>query len=123
MATGKTVHLHVGDTMEAVGARFVDAWQRAETGELRPDNAEIHLGFASWEALVRVLSPKRLELLRHLHRNPAPNVRQLAAALNRDYRRVHADVTALQDAGLLERDTDGLRADYDAFDVRLQVAL
>ncbi len=123
MATGKTVHLHVADGLEAVGARFVDAWRRAEAGELRPDNAEIHLGFASWEAMVRVLSPKRLALLRHLHRHPAPNVRQLAASLGRDYRRVHDDVAALHDAGLLERDAEGLRADYEAFDVRLQVAL
>lgn len=120
---GKTVHLHVGDGLEAVGARIVDAWKRAEAGELRPDNAEVHLGFASWEDMVRVLSPKRLELLRHLHRNPAPNVRQLAAALGRDYRRVHDDVAALQDAGLLERDAEGLRADYEAFDVRFHVAL
>ncbi len=92
---GKTVALHVGDSLETVGARFTDAWKRAETGELHAGNAEVHLGFASWEAMVRVLSPKRLELLRHLHRHPSPNVRQLAAALGRDYRRVHEDVAAL----------------------------
>lgn len=123
MATGKTVHLHVDEGLEAAGARFVDAWKRAEAGELHAENAEVHLGFASWEDMVRVLSPKRLELLRHLHRHPAPSVRQLAVALRRDYRRVHDDVAALQDAGLLERDPEGLRADYEAFDVRLQVAL
>ena len=121
--TDKTVSLHVGESLEIAGARFLDAWKRAEAGELRPDNAEVHLGFASWEEMVRVLSPKRLELLRHLHRHPAPNVRQLAVALRRDYRRVHDDVAALQEAGLLERDPAGLRADYQGFDVRLQVAL
>ena len=121
--TGKTVKLHVGKEFEAAGARFVDAWKRAEVGELHAGNAEVHLGFATWEDMVRVLSPKRLQLLRHLHRNPAPNVRRLAAALGRDYRRVHDDVAALQEAGLLERDLEGLRADYEAFDVRLQVAL
>jgi predicted transcriptional regulator len=120
---GKTVALHVGDSLETVGARFTDAWKRAETGELHAGNAEVHLGFASWEAMVRVLSPKRLELLRHLHRHPSPNVRQLAAALGRDYRRVHEDVAALHEAGLLEKGEDGLRADYDAFDVRMKVAL
>lgn len=123
MTTAKTVSLHVGEGLEVAGARFVDAWKRSETGELRAGNAEVHLGFASWEDMVRVLSPKRLELLRHLHRNPARNVRQLAASLGRDYRRVHDDVAALQEAGLLERDAEGLRADYDTFDVRMQVAL
>lgn len=123
MARGKTVHLHVGEGLEAAGARFLDAWKRAEAGELRPDNAEVHLGFATFEDMVRVLSPKRLELLRHLHRNPARSVRQLAVSLGRDYRRVHDDVAALQEAGLLERGADGLRADYETFDVRMQVAL
>ena len=120
---GKTVSLHVGDPPGTAGARFADAWRRAEAGELHPGNAEIHLGFASWEAMVRVLSPRRLDLLRHLHRHPSPNVRRLAAALGRDYRRVHEDVAALHAAGLLERDEDGLRADYDAFEVRRKVAL
>ena len=120
---GKTVAVHVGDSLDDVGKQFVDAWRRAEKGELRPDNAEVHLGFATWEAMVRVLSPKRLELLRHLHRNPAKNVRQLAAALGRDYRRVHDDVAALEGAGLLERDAGGLRAEYEAFDVQMRVAL
>jgi len=43
--------------------------------------------------------------------------------LGRDYRRVHDDVAALHEAGLLEKGEEGLRADYDAFDVRMQVAL
>jgi predicted transcriptional regulator len=50
-------------------------------------------------------------------------VRHLAASLGRDYRRVHDDVVALEGAGLLERDEDGLRADYDAFDVQMRVVL
>ena len=119
----KTVNVHVGDSLDKAGAQFVDAWHRAEEEKLRADNAEVHLGFASWEAMVRVLSPKRLELLRHLHRNPSPNIRQLAASIGREYRRVHDDVVALERAGLLERDGHGLRADYEAFDVRMRVAL
>lgn len=119
----KTVQVHIGETLEASGKRFVDAWHRAERGELHAGNSEVHIGFQSFEGMVRALSPKRLELLRHLHRNPARNVRQLAASLGREYRRVHDDVVALEGAGLLERDGDGLRADYDAFDVRMRVAL
>ena len=73
--------------------------------------------------MVRVLSPKRLELLRHVHQNPAKNIRVLAQALGRNYRRVHEDVEALEAAGLLDRDKEGLRAEYDAFDVAMHVAL
>ncbi len=119
----KTVQVHVGNTLEAVGKRFVDAWHRAERGELTPENAEVHAGLESWETMVRTLSPKRLALLRHVHQHPAKTISALAAALGRDYRRVHEDVEALQAACLSDRDKEGVRAQYDALDVRMRVAL
>ena len=119
----KVVRVHVGDTLEEAGRRFVDAWRRTERGELTPETAEAHVGFESFETMVRVLSPKRLELLRHVHKHPAKNIRALAQALGRDYRRVHEDVEALEAAGLLDRDKEGVRAEYDAFDVRMRVSL
>lgn len=67
--------------------------------------------------------PKRFELLRHVHQHPAKTIRALALTLGRDYRRVHKDVEALEAAGLLDRDKEGVRAEYDAFDVRMRVAL
>lgn len=106
--------------MAEVGARFVNAWHRMERGE---DVNEKHVSFETWETMVRALSPKRLELLRHVHQNPAKNIRALAQALGRDYRRVHEDVNALEAAGLLDRNKEGVRADYDALDVRMRVAL
>jgi len=120
---GKAVRVHVGDTLDVIGKRVIDAWHRAERGELTPDTAEIHVGFENWETMVRTLSPKRLELLRHVHQYPAKNIRALAQALGRDYRRVHEDVEALEAAGLLDRDKAGVRAEYDAFDVQMRVAL
>ncbi len=114
------VQVHIGETLENVGARAIDAWHRMERGE---EVNEKHVGFQNWETMVRVLSPKRLELLRHLHRNPAKNIRVLALALGRDYRRVHQDVEALEAAGLLDRDKEGVRAKYDAFDIQMRVAL
>ena len=79
--------------------RFVDAWRRAERGE---DFCERHLSFESWDALARVLTGKRTELLRYVHRHEVGSVRQLATALGRDYSNVHADVKALAAEGLLE---------------------
>jgi predicted transcriptional regulator len=114
------VQVHLGETIEDAGARFVDAWQRMERGE---EVSEKHISFQDWETMIRVLSPKRLELLRHLHRHPAKNIRALSQALNRNYRRVHEDVAALEAAGLLDHDKEGLRAEYDAFDVAMRVAL
>ncbi len=118
--TSERLHVQTGDTLDDIGARVIADWRRMERGEEVHDK---HVSFETWETMVRVLSPKRLELLRHLHRDPAKSIRALALALGRNYRRVHEDVEALVSAGLLDRDKDGLRAEYDAFDVKMRVAL
>lgn len=114
------VQAHVGETIDDVGRRFVDAWHRMERGE---EVSEKHVSFENWETMVRVLSPKRLELLRHVHQQAAKNIRALAQSLGRDYRRVHDDVAALEAAGLLERDKEGVRTEYDVLAVQMRVAL
>ena len=104
------IEIHVEGDAGAAGARFVDAWRRAVRDE-RVD--ERHFSFESWESLSRVLTGKRLELLRHLRRRPASSVAALARALGRDYKRVHEDVETLAASGLLVRDERGLHTDYD----------
>ena len=69
------------------------------------------------------MTPRRLELLRHVHREPARSVRALAQSLGRDYRRVHEDVEALVGAGLLDRDGTALRAEYDTVRLESRIAL
>jgi predicted transcriptional regulator len=70
-----------------------------------------------------MMTPRGLDLLRHVHRHPARNIRSLALALGRAYRRVHEDVEALVSAGLLDRDTAGLHADHPEVRVATQFAL
>jgi predicted transcriptional regulator len=61
------VKLTVGGAMEEEASRrFINAWHRAERGE---SFHERHLAFESWEALARVLTGKRMELLRSVRRN------------------------------------------------------
>src|ERR1700691_4390665 len=104
----------VGGAMEDEATRrFVDAWRRAERGD---SFHQRHLAFESWDALARVLTGKRMELLRYVRRHTVPSVRALAKALGRDYSNVHADVQALTEAGLLDASRGGLRADYDAIE-------
>ena len=109
--------------MEAFGARFVDAWYSAESGTLTGGTAECHLSFDSFAILASLMTPKRLALLSHVHRQPPHSIRALALALGRDYRRVHDDVEALTDAGLIERGPDGLRADYETLHIETRIAL
>jgi predicted transcriptional regulator len=115
----KDVKVTVGGAFEEeAAARFIDAWHRAERGE---SFHERHIAFESWDALARVLTAKRLELLRYVRRHKVRSVRALAKALGRDYSNVHADVQALTAAGLLDTNEGGLIADYDAIETKIAV--
>lgn len=81
----KDLKVHVGADFDAAAKRVADAWHRAEAGESVDED---NLTFVSWNALSRVMTTRRFELLRHLHRNPAASVAALARALTRDYKRV-----------------------------------
>ena len=117
------LQVHIGNTLDDMGRRFIDAWHRAERGELTEDKAERHVGFEDFDTFSRVITPKRLEMLRHVHRHPCRSIRALAMALGRDYRRVHEDVETLVRAGLLDRDDSGLHADYDTVKMETSFAL
>jgi predicted transcriptional regulator len=112
------IEVHVDQSPEAMAQRFIDAWHRAERGEAVEEH---HVSFESWEGLARVLTPKRVELLRHLRRHEVASVAALARALGRDYKRVHADVAALATVGLIDRTPSGLRADYGEIRTRIAV--
>jgi hypothetical protein len=63
----KSVKFTVGGAFEdEASRRFVDAWHRAERGEVFHQR---YLAFESWDALARVLTGKRMELLRYVRRN------------------------------------------------------
>ena len=110
--------IHVGDRLESIGKRVKDAVRRDRRGERV---REYHLTFDSFETLAKVLTPRRLELLRYVHKHSAASIRALAQALDRDYRRVHDDVQALTGAGLLERADEGtgISAPFDAIETRI----
>jgi len=105
------VNIHVGYDAKAVKALVLDAVRRAEAGE---SVGESHVVFESWESLSKVLTGKRLALLRHLHERPAASIADLARSLERDYKRVHEDVEILSAAGLILRgETGGVAAAFD----------
>jgi predicted transcriptional regulator len=113
------VKFTVGGAMEEEASRrFVDAWHRAESGETFHER---NLAFESWDALARVLTGKRMELLHYVRRHNVTSIRSLAKALQRDYSNVHADVQALTGAGLLDATAKGVRADYDAIETKIAI--
>jgi predicted transcriptional regulator len=113
----KRIKVHVG-TLEEMGKRFVSAWHRLENGEtLR----ERHVTFPDLPAMLNALTPKRLELLRDVYREPAASVKALAERLGRDYKRVHEDVETLAASGLLLRDDGRVSAPYDAITAEMRL--
>jgi predicted transcriptional regulator len=107
-----------GPIEQDASRRFVNAWHRAERGETFQER---HLSFESWDALARVMTGKRMELLRYVRRHDVGSVRALAKALGRDYSNVHADVQALAAAGLLDTANGGVQADYDVIETRIAI--
>jgi predicted transcriptional regulator len=93
-----------------MGKRFASAWNKASRGE---PVQESHVTFLEVRTMLDTLSPRRLDLLRHVRQHGAGNVRELSQALGRDYKNVYQDVSVLESAGLLVREGRKLSAPWD----------
>jgi predicted transcriptional regulator len=80
---------------------FTRAWK---TGKGRKT---ARISFATPELLWRVLTEKRWELLKVLCGAGPVSIREAARRAGRDVKAVHGDVTALLDAGVLDKTEDG----------------
>jgi len=76
------------------------------------------ISFATPELLWKVLTAKRWELLKALCGSGPVSIREAARRVNRDVKAVHADVTALLNAGVLDRaEPGGIVFPYEAVKV------
>jgi len=107
------LNLQTGGTLRAVLAEVGESWKATEAGQ--PFAPSRTVSFVDWAALCGVLTPKRFDLLRHVRQHPAPSIRALARAVGRDVKRVHQDVTALAELGLLSKHptTGAISTDLD----------
>ena len=114
-------HIHIGvEDADRGFERFVNAWRKAETGET--ELAEIHLNFEDFAMLASVLTPKRLELMKSLRQHGPLSIRALAKQLQRDYKNVHVDVSALEEVDLIQRNEERLLvAPWDVIDAHLRL--
>ncbi len=97
----KTIILDVRNPKEAM-QDFAQAWKSGKTAKTA------RISFASPELLWKVLTAKRWELLKSLCGAGPVSIREAARRVGRDVKAVHGDVTALLNAGVLERSEDGL---------------
>jgi predicted transcriptional regulator len=100
----RLLELRIGDARDALD-RFEAAWNRRLEGRRM---AALHvLSMADLPLLLRTLTPARWELLERLRDAGPLSIYELAKRLERDYKNVHTDVTALAKIGLIERAADG----------------
>jgi predicted transcriptional regulator len=76
-----------------------------------------HISFASVDLLWQVLTKKRWEILHALTGQAEMSIREVARLVGRDIKAVHGDVTALIQAGVIDRTDRGVIFPYDAVHV------
>lgn len=96
----KTVTLDVRSPTDAMGD-FVHAWKTGKSQK------SARISFATPELLWQVLTLKRWELLKALCGAGPVSIREAARRVGRDVKAVHSDITALLNAGVLERAEGG----------------
>ena len=96
----KTVTLDVRAPGEAMKS-FVRVWK---TG--KPEKPA-RISFATPELLWKVLTAKRWALLKSMCAAGPMSIREAARRVGRDVKAVHSDITALLNAGVLDRVNDG----------------
>ena len=107
----KTVILDVRPPADSM-ADFVRVWK---TGKAEKS---ARISFATPELLWQVLTAKRWELLKVLCAAGPVSIREAARRVGRDVKAVHGDVTALLEAGVLSRASDGrIEFPFDAVKV------
>ena len=96
----RTVTLDVRASTDPM-ADFVQAWK---TGKAQKS---ARISFASPELLWKVLTAKRWELLKALCGAGPVSIREAARRVDRDVKAVHSDLTALLNAGVINRTERG----------------
>ena len=111
----KTVIREVKAAEEAIDS-FVDAWHSSE------GSSPARITFATPELLWKILTAKRWALLKVLCGAGPISIREAARRVNRDVKAVHADVTALLTAGILDRTESGrIEFPYDTVKVQFEL--
>lgn len=84
---------------------------------------DFHLSFESARSLFAELTPARVDLLDTLRRVGPCSVYALAKAAERNYSNVHADVSRLEELGLIERaEGDAVIVPYESVEIRVPLA-
>lgn len=101
-------------TLSVASREDVNARARAA---FRGEAQGAHISFASADLLWRTLTKKRWDILQAMTGQGELSIREVARRVGRDVKAVHGDVTALINAGVIERTATGVVFGHDAVHV------
>ncbi len=113
----KVLQVRIGKPLAASLDRFGKALKSARAG--RAPKPYFGIGFRTMAQFGGVFTPKRWELVESLKKSGPLSIYALAKQLDRHYRNIHKDVTALLEWTVIERNDAGLVfVPWDEIDVR-----
>lgn len=104
-ASGKVLHVKVGETLQQAAKRAADAMRAAAAGKAAAPYFGI--GFEQVGQMLATFTPKRWELIAALREAGPMTVADLARQVGRNYKNVHTDVQQLIEWMAVERGDDG----------------
>ena len=103
--TNQTLFVLVGEPVGEALSRTADMMSSLERGQSVVPRFEV--GFADVGQMTAVFTPRRWELLAVLGKAGPVSIAALAKLLQRDYKNVHGDVSALMEWMAIEKDKQG----------------
>ena len=111
----KTVTFNI-QTLDSALADFGEMWKSGNS------DTSAHIGFETWDLMYRVLSPKRLDIVRAMAGAGPLSIREIARRVGRDFKGVHSDTVLLFESGVLQKDPHGkLVFPYDRIRVDFEI--
>jgi predicted transcriptional regulator len=112
----------VGETVETANQRLFQNVRRAKAGE--PVEADARINFADAKTMFTMLNGNRFDVLTFVADHHPKSINAIATGLGRGYRRVHEDVQALLNLGLIDRQDDGsLSVGFNPETLSIEVAV
>jgi predicted transcriptional regulator len=108
------------ESLDQTMAAVADLLKSAAAQELL--GGEFSLSFPSWETMHRVLTPKRLEIVKAMTGQGAMPMREVARRVGRDFKAVHADIETLLKGGVIDKaDGGGVIFPYDRIHFEFEI--
>lgn len=104
--------------MVTIGVAPLDTARQRMAAAFKGKKQEPRITFPSHELMWKLLTPKRMDLLRQMVGAGTLGVREIARRTGRDVKGVHSDLQALAKAGVIDRsDKNKYLFPYDAVHV------